>query len=134
MKPSGLIWSTAQLCTRKWSDWDTALDNITNPNIVNYFKQELAANREAYLLKRILRFRDKGKRRWSITARKNNGYGWQNGRFEDDIRFWQDRLSLPDEVQPVRQETSLRFFLQTAEDFQAFHAAATDESLNIEWS
>ncbi|MEZ6142115.1 MAG: hypothetical protein R3B84_16250 [Zavarzinella sp.] len=116
-----------------WSDWETALANITNKDVVFYFKQELAANRESYLRKRILRFHVAGKRRWALTARNKNAYVWQHGRFEGDVEFWQKGLSRPTEVKPVKNGECLRLVLLTANDFQVFHDAATKMLQSSEW-
>lgn len=117
----------------KWSDWETALANITNKAVVSYFKQELATNRESYLRKRILRYRVAGKRRWFMAARNKNAYVWQQGRFEGDVEFWQEGLSKPNDVKPVKTDECLRLFLNTADDFQFFHDAATEKLQSSEW-
>lgn len=117
----------------KWSDWDAALSAITNTAVTSYFKQEIAANRESYLRKRILRYRVAGKRRWFLAARNKNAYVWQEGRFEGDIEFWRQRLSKSDDVEPVKRGECLRLFLNTADDFQSFHDAATEKLQSSEW-
>ena len=117
----------------KWTDWDTALAGITNHALVSYFKQELAASRESYLRHRALRYRMAGKQRWSVEARHQNVYVWQTGRFEGDVAFWQHGLSRPDAVKPVKNEACVRLFLHTAEDFQFFHDAVTEQLQSIKW-
>ncbi len=117
----------------KWPDWETALVGITNNAVASYFKQELAADREAYLLKRILRYRVAGKRRWFVAARNKNAYVWQKGRFEGDVEFWQQCLSKPDDVKPVKNGECLRLFLNTADDFHFFHDAATEKLKLSDW-
>jgi hypothetical protein len=77
----------------KWSDWEAALKDIANPALASYFRQEVDAGREAYLAKRILRYRAAMKRRRHVAARRMNAYVWQNGRFPDDVEFWTSRLS-----------------------------------------
>lgn len=116
-----------------WPDWETALSGITNSAVVLYFRQELAKGREAYLPKRLLHYRLAGKRRWFATAREKNAYVWQEGRFERDIEFWKHGLSESDDVKPVKNGGSLRLFLNTAEDFQFFHEAATEKLQSTEW-
>lgn len=117
----------------KWPDWETALSSITNAAVVSYFKQELAANRESYLRKRTLRYRIAGKRRWFMAARNKNAYVWQHGRFGGDVEFWQHSLGKPDDVKPVKSGECLRLFLNTADDFQFFHDAVTEQLQSSEW-
>lgn len=117
----------------KWSDWDTALENISNQDLVSYFKERLEDNQESYLKKRILRYRCGGKRRWFMAARKKLAYVWQEGRFKGDIEFWQGKISQSDSVKPVKDGKCLRMFLETASDFSAFHDASTSEVQNVSW-
>lgn len=116
-----------------WPDWDSALAGIPNTAVVSYFKQELAAGRSSYLRKRVLRYKVKNKRAWSLTARNNNAYVWQGGRFENDIEFWRNGLSHPDEVGPVKDGASLRFSLYSEKDFKFFHEAATGRLQSMTW-
>ena len=109
------------------------MSGVTNNAVVSYFKQEISASRESYLRKRILRYRADGKRRWFMAARNKNAYVWQQGRFEGDIEFWQHGLSTPDDVKPVKSGECLRLFLNTADDFQFFHDAATEKLQSSEW-
>ena len=117
----------------KWVDWNSALTAIANPAVVTYFKQELEAGCESYLLKRILRYRVKNKRFWFLAARNNNAYVWQEARFENDIEFWQKGLSHPDEVGPVKDGACLRFFLYSENDFKSFHEAVTGSLQSVTW-
>jgi hypothetical protein len=117
----------------KWSDWNVALAVVDNQALVSYYKQQLDANRECYLRKRILHFRIDGKRRWFMAARKAKTYVWQHGRFDSDIEFWRKRLSIPDEVKPVKEGTYLSFFVSTENDFQSFHQAATEDLQTKDW-
>ena len=117
----------------KWPDWETALSAVANNAVASYFKQESAASRESYLRKRILRYRVAGKRRWSVTARKKKAYAWQHGRFDGDVEFWKQGVSESDGVEPVKNGECLRFFLNTEEDLQFFHDAATRKLQTSEW-
>lgn len=123
-----------QVGPAKWSDWDSALAGISNPAVVKYFRQEVAANRERYLRRRIVRYRLAGKRRWFVAARIKNAYVWQYPRFENDIEFWRCGLSQPDDVKPVKDGKGLRMFLYTDGDFQFFHQSATSNLQSVEWS
>ena len=117
----------------KWSDWDTALENISNQDLIEYYKRRLEDDHENYLKKRILRYRCNGKRRWFVAARKKLAYVWQEGRFKGDIEFWQGKISQSDSVKPVKDGKCLRMFLETASDFSAFHDASTSEVQNVSW-
>lgn len=117
----------------KWSDWDTALANIQNQDLVTFYKQRLEDDHESYLRKRILRYRCDGKRRWFMAARNKLAYVWQEGRFHGDEEFWKKIVSDADSVQPVKDKKCLRMFLNTADDFAAFHAAASNELQNTDW-
>ncbi|MDY0170052.1 MAG: hypothetical protein RBS80_26140, partial [Thermoguttaceae bacterium] len=118
----------------KWHDWETALANITNPAVVAYFRQQRADGREAYLPRRILRYRIGGKQRFSVGARTKNVYVWQHGRFADDLDFWKTRVSQPNKVTPVKGGECLRFYLHTDVDFRSFHNAATQQLTSKEWT
>lgn len=118
----------------RWGDWESALSDITNEALAAFFRQELAAGCDSYLRKRCLRYHDAGRRRWHVDARKTCAYVWQTGRFVGDVEFWQDRLSTPDIVQAVKRNTCLRFWLHTAEDFEAFRSAIAREILSVEWT
>ena len=117
----------------KWTDWKTAMVGVTNSAVTTYFEQELDASRECYLRKRILLFRMAGKRRWFMAARNKNAYVWQYGRFDNDIEYWSKGLSDPVVVKPVKRDLCLRLFLETPEDFQYFHKAATRQLQSVAW-
>jgi len=118
----------------KWADWDAALADVSNSAVVAYIKQQVEEQRESYLRKRNIMFRISGKRRLFCSARKKNAYVWQRGRFDGDMKFWQEGLSQPDDVQPVKEETCLRFFLSSQKDFEFFHKAATVRLQSVEWT
>ena len=117
----------------KWADWATALSVVSNQALVDYFQKELAAGRENYLPKRILRYRSGGKRHWFVAARRRNAYVWQQGRFANDQNYWQSRLSKEADVKPVKNDHCLRLFLHTAGDFQAFLDAVTGSLTTTQW-
>ena len=60
-----------------------------------------------------------------MTAHKKDAYVWQLGRFDGDVEFWKQGVSESDRVDPVDNDECLRFYLNTGEDFQLFHDAAT---------
>lgn len=118
----------------KWTDWESALADVTNPAVIDFFNEQLAASRESYLLKRIVHYRIDGTRRWWVSARRKRAYVWQRGRFENDIEFWSRRVSESDSVEPVKRGRCVRMFLETKRDFETFHQAATKELLKVTWT
>jgi len=124
----------AVVTTPKWENWDKALGDIANQDVIAFFKGRAAVGQESYLRKRILRFRIAGVRRWFVAARKKNAYVWQHGRFDGDVEFWKKRISEPDEVCPVKDEKCLRFWLTTKQDFDAFLVAWSAELESANWS
>jgi hypothetical protein len=118
----------------KWSDWDTALADVTNAALVAFYKKELAEGQESYLRKRYLRYRIAGKRRWFVAARRLRAYVWQHGRFDGDVDYWRSGLSQPDQVKPVKGDLCLSFTLTTDSDFSFFRLAATEKLLNSKWT
>lgn len=118
----------------RWSDWETALSNISNQAVVDYFKNQIDANRECYLRKRILRYRINGKRRWFVAARQKKAYVWQQGRFDNDIEFWQERIKDKDGVKPVKDGKCLRLFLESKLDFEKFDKATNSELQSSTWA
>jgi hypothetical protein len=118
----------------KWTDWNAALDKVSNAALVAYYKKELEAGRDNYLRKRYLRYRIGGKRRWFIAARRQRGYVWQHGRFDGDIEFWRSGLSQPEQVKPVKDDRCLSFTLTTDSDFSFFRLAATENLLGAKWT
>lgn len=119
--------------TTKWPDWETALSGVSNKALVSFFRQELVANEESYLRKRILRYRIDGRRRWFVAARKKNAYVWQHRRFDGDVEFWRKGMSDPDTVKPVKEGACLRLFLTTPDDFRFFHDAVKSNLLTAKW-
>lgn len=111
--------------TGKWADWESALAPIENPAVSDFYKAQLAKERESYLLKRTLYYRTNGKRRWWIHARRKIAYVWQFQRFDGDVEFWQSGISDAGSVQPVKDGKCLRFFLHTASDFEFFDTSAS---------
>ena len=116
-----------------WTNWNAAIAAIENEYVASYYKEQLEANRESYLQKRILHYRIDGKKRWSPHARKDSAYVWQEGRFEGDVDFWSSSLSDPDNIKEVNKGACLSFSLNTGADFDFFHKAATTELLDTQW-
>ncbi len=118
-----------------WTSWNEALKSIRNEAVAQFFRDEIAKNRECYLRRRILRFRDcRNVRRWHITARADRAYVWQNGRFESDVEFWNESLGSQADATPVKEDTCVRFFLRSDQDFKAFREALDSKLRNVEFS
>jgi hypothetical protein len=115
----------------RWTKWDDALKQVSNQDLVKFYKDELQKGRDSYLRKRSLRYRIQGKIRWTVLARQNLAYVWQHGRFQDDAKFWGGKLTESQEVKPVKENTRLRFFLSSSTDFERFRAAVTGELTQV---
>jgi hypothetical protein len=118
----------------RWTDWESALSDVTNDAVAEFFRQELAAGRDGYLRKRCLRYHTGGRRRWHVDARRTSAYVWQTGRFTGDIEIWKERVSTPDSVQAVKRSTCLRLWLHTAEDFEVLRSTVGAEFEGVNWT
>lgn len=117
-----------------WTDWDTALEGIENPDAVEFFRKEAAASRESNVKDRCLIYRVGGKRRFYASARRKHAYVWQTGRFPDDEQFWRERLGPDATIEPVQGGHSLRFHLVTKPQFGAFEKAVTTDQRGMTFS
>ncbi len=115
----------------RWTNWDDALKQVSNQDLVKFYKDELQKSRDSYLRKRSLRYRIQGKIRWTVSVRQNLAYVWQHGRFQDDAKFWGGKLKESQEVKPVKENTRLRFVLSSSTDFERFLAAITGELTQV---
>lgn len=115
----------------RWSDWDQAIAGIQNKAVALFIREQIAAGRQNYLKKRLVRFFVQARWRWSVSAKTDFAYVWQNGRFDGDVEFWRSRLSSSEDVNPVKRDLSLRFRLYTEKDFERFLQAATVESRSM---
>jgi hypothetical protein len=109
-----------------WTNWTEALGDITNPDVVSFFESEVKGNREPYLPKRMVAYRFNGKKRYDVSARRKAAYVWQHGRFPGDELFWRGKVDSAT-VAPVNRGTSLRFFLSSRAEFEAFLRAIREE-------
>lgn len=114
-----------------WRNWDDAIAAMDNPAMADFFRQQIQSGKQHYLRKRLVRFFVADRWRWSVSAKTDRAYVWQNGRFEGDVEFWRSRLSVPDDVVPVKLDKSLRLRLRTAKDFANFVRAAEIESSSM---
>jgi hypothetical protein len=119
----------------KWDDWPSLLDSLPNPVVADFFRSELAQQRESALSKEELRYRIDGTRRWNVHARAKaaHAYVWQLGRFEGDLEFWRQLLSRPDDVGSVKGGRALSFALETAADFSYFEKAVKHDLAAVAW-
>jgi hypothetical protein len=117
----------------RWPDWETALTALGNDIVATFFRKELAAGRDNYLYRRVLRYRVNGKRTWAVIARKEHAYVWQEARFKDDVKYWARKVGDHAHVQPVKDGRALRFFLTSAKDFEKFLDAIQGELKSVEF-
>jgi len=111
----------------KWSNWEAALAAVDNKSIVDFFNTELEQQRDNNVNKRQLIFRINRKRVWGVHARADYCYVWQDGRFENDLQIWKEKLSKGSDVAPVRNKSCLRFYLRTKDDFEEFKNVAKSD-------
>lgn len=116
-----------------WEDWDAALASIKNSAVADFFRNQIQSKQESNLGKRLLCYRLDGKRRFFVSAKTDRAYCWQEGRFDNDIDFWSKRLAAPASIAPVKDATSLRFSLSSAQDFSNFLEAATRDLKACAW-
>lgn len=117
----------------RWKTWEEALSIIVNPAIVEFFQAELNAKRESYLRNRVLRYRVNDKRRFHVSARKKSAYVWQSGRFDGDEGYWRTKIGSHAKVEPVKDGSSLRFYLSSTDDFARFREAVNAHLNGVQW-
>lgn len=109
-----------QMTNKNISSWSEFFLKITNNALKEFYEKEIKNGVENYLPKKQLNYRVNNYRFWTCNGRIQNAYVWQRGRFEDDLNFWKEKLSSKKEVIPVKNNSSLRFYLKTKDDFQNF--------------
>jgi hypothetical protein len=117
----------------KWRSWDDALAEIQNPAVVDYFRAELAAKRDSYLRKRVLRYRVNGRRVLNVEARNQNAYCWQLRRFAGDEALWKSVLGESADVEEVKAGRCVRFWLETKDQFAAFLKTVQNQLPTVTW-
>lgn len=115
-----------------WSCWKEALDVVENQAVADFFRHEIADNREGNAANARLYFRIGGKRRFNVNLRTKNAYVWQSERFLNDQAFLKQLLGPSAGVEVVGGGRSLRFRLETHEQFAAFKRAA-EEQILADW-
>jgi hypothetical protein len=106
-----------------WPDWPTALSETDNPAVIEFFKTELAANRENNLRMRRIQWRFNGRRRFRVLARRKYAVVKQFGRFQEDRKFWTDAMGSDIKLRELDHGDNLRFLLQNKEQFHKLQEA-----------
>ncbi len=107
--------------------WEEVFNSIDNQAVLDFFRQEISSGRENQLSHKDVYFRIHGKREFFIAVRRDYAYVWQYHRFEGDVDFWNEKLGNHIKIQEINGKQSLRFFLSTKEDFEAFKHTAEKE-------
>lgn len=118
---------------QKWISWEEALADLENESVKVFFRKQLDAGQENYLLKRGLHFRLEGKRRWTVHCRNKHAYVWQRGRFPNDIAFWQSVLGETNTLKEVKNGKALAFNLVSEKDFTAFEQVVKQGAMAGTW-
>lgn len=116
---------------RGWSDWDSALRDVENQALVEFFRRELASGVQSALGRRRLVYKVAGGQ-FGVSARRRHAYVWQAHRFRDDITYWNDRIGPHVRAEPVEGGRSVRFYLTSDEDFSRFGQAVRTDSAHWE--
>ena len=116
-----------------WPNWETALAEVSNTALRDFFVTQIQKKQECRLKHRDLIWRINEERRFYVSARNQYAYVWQTRRFDDDINFWNSRLSPDAKVKSVNNECAVRFYLRTPKDFQNFLKAVTVELANTDF-
>ncbi len=103
-----------------WPDWKTAIDEIENPAVSDFFRQEIAAGREGNLKDRSLRWLFDDKRRFRIRGRLKYAVVKQYGRFENDEAYWTKELGSDIKPRVLDHGANLRFLIDKMEQFGKF--------------
>ncbi|MEM1108879.1 MAG: hypothetical protein AAGH99_09340 [Planctomycetota bacterium] len=119
--------------TDNLATWNDLLASVRNPEVKSFFEDELAAGRTNYLPDRSVVFQDRSRNRWYVKVRTEQAYVWQEGRFAQDVGFWQKQLPRDADIRAVQGGRALRFYLNSAEAFQAFRRAVLDDGSKLEF-
>lgn len=123
-----------EAATPVWGDWNAALKDIENKDLITFVTGEISKNQENRLRYRDLMYRIAGKRRYSFSCRKKQAYIWQHGRFIGDEEFWENLISKSQTVKVVDKGRNMRFNLITKEDFDKFKTAVTIDLVEKDFS
>jgi len=104
-------------------NWEQKLAAAQNQHVVDFFREELARNREANPRYASLHFRLEGRRRFSTYLKQRFASIRQHGRFENDLAFWRERMSQPDKIYASNGDRNLKLRAFTAADLKAFREA-----------
>lgn len=116
------------------ADWDEALLNIRNPFLADFIRSELRLpGRNSSPERRSIRYWRGGRRLFWMAIKPDFATVGQSGRFEGDVTFWRERLSMPDRVRPRIHDREVGFRLVTAEDFARFKSAFENDLRDIQF-
>lgn len=119
---------------KAFADWETALEQIENPAVVDFFRSELRRGVDSYLgNKRRLTYRVGRAGRINVHAHNKHAYVWQHGRFDGDVEFWRDQIGTSADVELKADDDRLRFYLRTVKDFERFLDAVENTLPTIEF-
>ena len=114
-------------------DWDSYLEGVTNEELVAFVRAELDNGRKNNLkLKRLLfSLPDRGV--GTLLVQKKHALFWQYKRFENDEEFWTGKIGDHAQAKVVNNGKSLRFYLRTKKDFEAFMDAFEKELIEVQF-
>jgi hypothetical protein len=115
------------------TNWDQALAGIENDAVAKFFRQQIERKRPNNPRARVVQFYVGNRRRFTVYAKPEWGRVSQQGRFEDDVQFWKERLS-DEDITPISDGRKLRFYLHNEADFSKFKSAAETELTNTQFS
>ena len=116
-----------------WDNWDVAIEAIRNESLRNFMKCH-RNDGNSNLGKRSVRFRIGNQNRFSVSAKPEHAYVWQNSRFPDDVKFWTKNLGDTADVRPVESQRALSFKLKTEEQFSVFISCLNGDLKNMKFS
>jgi WD40 repeat protein len=119
--------------SRLWAEWAEVLEDVKNPAILAFFKEEILSGQDHNWDKRYLSYGAGPNELWFLVARPRNVFALQQSRFQGDLEFWRGALSHPDEIKVVKNGSCLRFLLATKEDFRFFREAANEKLIGAKW-
>lgn len=115
-------------------DWDEALTNIRNTALADFVREELRRpGRTSSPERRSVRFWRDGRRIFWMVVKPDFATVGQHGRFDGDVEFWRERLSLPGRIRPRIHDREVGFRLITAEDCQRFRTAFETDLRDVQF-
>ncbi|MEJ0020445.1 MAG: hypothetical protein WDN25_28630 [Acetobacteraceae bacterium] len=110
------------------TDRESFLSSLRRPELVEFAKR-WEENGEKILPDSGYRLVfPRTRERWRVQLRGDYAWVMQNGRFEEDKKFWKDRLSHEARIRVLRDGARLHFDLRTKPDLDAFWTAINGTS------